>query len=47
MNWTSGFELQEYPSLDQGSAVQMFTDLYSWTGIRNVIEQTNHSAIAA
>jgi len=39
--------LQEPPFTDQGSIVEVFTDLTVWMGIRKVIEQVNANAIAA
>jgi type I restriction enzyme R subunit len=39
--------LQETPFTDQGSIVEVFTDLTVWTGIRRVIEQVNANALAA
>lgn len=39
--------LQEAPFTDQGSIVEIFTDLSVWTGIRRVIEQVNANALAA
>ena len=39
--------LQESPFTDQGSVVEIFTDLNVWTGIRKVIESINDNAIAA
>lgn len=39
--------LQESPFTDQGSVVDIFTDLTVWTGIRKVIEQINANALAA
>ena len=39
--------LQEPPFTDQGSIVEVFTDLTLWLGIRKAIEQVNQNAIAA
>lgn len=39
--------LQEPPFTDQGSIVEVFTDLTVWMGIRKVIEQVNANALAA
>ena len=39
--------LQEPPFTDQGSIVEVFTDLAVWMGIRRVIEQVNANALAA
>ena len=39
--------LQEPPFTDQGSIVEVFTDLSVWMGIRKVIEQVNANALAA
>lgn len=39
--------LQESPFTDQGSIVDIFTDLNVWLGIRKTIEQVNANAIAA
>ena len=39
--------LQETPFTDQGSIVEVFTDLTVWLGIRKVIEQVNANAAAA
>ena len=39
--------LQETPFTDQGSIVEVFTDLTVWMGIRRVIEQVNANALAA
>lgn len=39
--------LQETPFIDQGSIVDIFTDLSVWMGIRKVIEQVNANAFAA
>jgi len=39
--------LQESPFTDQGSIVEIFTDLTLWAGIRKVIEQVNSNAVAA
>ncbi|MCD8367970.1 MAG: DEAD/DEAH box helicase family protein [Clostridiales bacterium] len=38
--------LQEAPFTDQGSIVEIFTDLTVWTGIRRVIEGINANAVA-
>jgi len=39
--------LQESPFTDQGSVVDIFTDMTVWLGIRKVIDQINANAIAA
>ena len=39
--------LQESPFTDQGSVVEIFTDITVWLGIRKAIEQVNANAIAA
>ena len=39
--------LQESPFTDQGSIVDIFTDLNVWLGIRKTIEQVNANALAA
>ena len=39
--------LQETPFTDQGSIVEVFTDLSVWAGIRAAIEQVNANALAA
>ena len=39
--------LQEAPFTDQGSVVDIFTDLNVWMGIRKVIDQINATAAAA
>lgn len=39
--------LQETPFTDQGSIIELFTDLSVWLGIRCVIEQVNANALAA
>lgn len=38
--------LQESPFTDQGSIVDIFTDLFVWMGIRGVIDQINANAAA-
>ena len=38
--------LQESPFTDQGSVVEIFTDLTVWMGIRKIIEQVNSNAVA-
>lgn len=38
--------LQESPFTDQGSVVELFTDLSVWAGIRKVIESINANAAA-
>ena len=38
--------LQESPFTDQGSVVEIFTDMNVWLGIRNVIETINANAVA-
>ena len=35
------------PFTDQGSIVEVFTDLTVWMGIRKIIEQVNANAVAA
>jgi type I restriction enzyme R subunit len=39
--------LQESPFTDQGSIVEIFTDMSIWMGIRKAIEQVNANALAA
>ena len=39
--------LQEPPFTDQGSIVDVFTDLTVWLGIKKVIDQVNANALAA
>ena len=39
--------LQESPFTDQGSIVDIFSDVTVWTGIRKVIEQINENALAS
>ena len=39
--------LQESPFTDQGSIVEIFTDLSVWMGIRKVIDQVNANALTA
>ena len=39
--------LQETPFTDQGSIVEVFTDLSVWIGIRKIIERVNANAVAA
>ena len=39
--------LQEPPFTDQGSVVDIFTDMTVWVGIRKVIDQINANALAA
>ncbi len=39
--------LQESPFTDQGSVVEIFTDISIWMGIRKVIESINGNALAA
>lgn len=39
--------LQETPFTDQGSVVEVFTDLSVWMVIRRVIERVNENALAA
>ena len=39
--------LQEPPFTDQGSIVEVFTDLSVWAGIRQAIEKVNANAVAA
>ena len=38
--------LQEPPFTDQGSAVEVFSDMTLWLGIRRIIEQVNSNAVA-
>ncbi|MDE7428088.1 MAG: hypothetical protein K2N00_02245, partial [Lachnospiraceae bacterium] len=38
--------LQESPFTDQGSVVEIFTDLTVWMGIRKVIDMINSNAVA-
>ena len=38
--------LQEPPFTDQGSIVEVFTDLSIWMGIKNVIDRINNNAAA-
>lgn len=38
--------LQESPFTDQGSVVEIFTDLNVWMGIRKVIDEINENAVA-
>lgn len=38
--------LQESPFTDQGSVVEIFTDLNVWMGIRKVIDTINANAAA-
>lgn len=42
--WESLSVLQESPFTDQGSVVDIFTDLTVWMGIRKLIEQINANA---
>ena len=39
--------LREPPFTDNGSIVEVFTDLTLWLGIKRVIEQINANAVAA
>ena len=39
--------LQDAPFTDNGSIVEVFTDLSVWVGIKKVIDQINANAIAA
>ena len=39
--------LQEAPFTDQGSVVEIFTDMTLWLGIRKVIDEINSNAVAA
>ena len=39
--------LQESPFTDQGSVVELFTDLSVWQGIRKVIDEINTNAVAS
>lgn len=38
--------LQETSFTDQGSVVEIFTDLTVWQGIRSVIKQINENSVA-
>jgi type I restriction enzyme R subunit len=38
--------LQEAPFTNQGSIVEVFTDLNVWMGIRKVIDSINANAVA-
>ena len=38
--------LQELPFIDQGSIVEIFTDMNVWMGIRKVIDNINANAAA-
>ena len=38
--------LQEPPFTDQGSIVEIFTDLSLWAGIKSVIDRINANAVA-
>ena len=38
--------LQDAPFTDNGSIVEVFTDLSVWLGIKNVIEKINANAVA-
>lgn len=38
--------LQDSPFTDQGSIIDIFTDLTVWNGIRNVIDKINANAVA-
>ena len=39
--------LQEAPFTDQGSIVDVFTDMNTWFGLRKVIETINNNAMVA
>ena len=39
--------LQDSPFTDQGSIVEVFTDLSVWAGIRKAIERVNANAVVA
>ena len=39
--------LQESPFTDQGSIVEVFTDMALWMGIRKAIDRINANALAA
>ena len=39
--------LQDAPFTDNGSIVEVFTDLTVWMGIRKIIERINANAVAA
>ena len=39
--------LQDAPFTDNGSIVEVFTDLTVWLGIRKIIDRINTNAIAA
>lgn len=39
--------LQDTPFTDNGSIVEVFTDLTLWIGIKSVIDRINANAIAA
>ena len=39
--------LQEAPFTDQGSVVEIFTDMNVWMGIRKVINEINENAMVA
>ena len=39
--------LQEPPFTDQGSIVDVFSDLSVWIGIKKVIDRVNANAVAA
>ena len=39
--------LQDTPFTDQGSIVDIFTDLNVWNGIRSIIQKINENAVAA
>ena len=38
--------LQDAPFTDNGSIVEIFTDLSLWFGIKKIIDQINENAIA-
>jgi type I restriction enzyme R subunit len=39
--------LQDAPFTDNGSIVEVFTDLSVWIGIRSIIDKINANAVAA
>jgi type I restriction enzyme R subunit len=39
--------LQDAPFTDNGSIVEVFTDLSVWMGIKNIIDNINANAVAA
>ena len=38
--------LQEAPFTDQGSIVEVFTDVNVWLGIKRIIDRVNANAVA-